>query len=228
MNALASALSDGKLVGRVFDERQLGEAIDGSAARRYALVNRALKDGSLVRVKRGTYLLGESYRSGTIHPFAVAQSLLPGSYVSFETALAYHGWIPEAVYATASVTPRRKTLEFDTPVMGRFTFHPLATHEYQFLVSVERRKFDPLTGFIASPLRALLDLVALRKQRWTDIGWLTSGLRIDEGLLFSVKRKEFASLKAVYKHKAVNDFLRSLELAVRTHLSPSPDASRDD
>ena len=49
MSALTSALSDGKLAGRVFDERQLGEAIDGGAARRYALVNRALKDGSLVR-----------------------------------------------------------------------------------------------------------------------------------------------------------------------------------
>ena len=101
---------------------QLGEAIDGGAARRYALVNRALKDGSLVRLKRGTYLLGKSYRSDAIHPFAVAQALIPGSYVSFETALAHHGWIPEAVYATASVTPGRKTLEFDTPVMGRFTF----------------------------------------------------------------------------------------------------------
>lgn len=228
MSALTSALSDGKLAGRVFDERQLGEAIRGGAARRYALVNRALKDGSLIRLKRGTYLLGKSYRSEAIHPFAVAQALLPGSYVSFETALAHHGWIPEAVYATASVTPGRKTLEFDTPVMGRFTFHPLAIHEYQFLVGVERRKLDALTAFVAHPLRALIDLVALRKQRWTDLDWLTSSLRIDEDHLLSLKRKEFASLKSVYKHKAVNDFLRSLELAVRGNRSPSPDASHND
>ena len=228
MSALTSALSDGKLAGRVFDERQLGEAIDGGAARRYALVNRALKDGSLVRLKRGTYLLGKSYRSDAIHPFAVAQALIPGSYVSFETALAHHAWIPEAVYATASVTPGRKTLEFDTPVMGRFTFHPLAIHEYQFLVGVERQKLGALTAFVASPLRALLDLVALRKQRWTGFDWLTSGLRIDEDHLHTLKRKQFASLKSVYKHKAVNDFLRSLELAVRGNRSPSLDASRDD
>lgn len=228
MSALSSVLSDGKLAGRIFDERQLGEAIGGGAARRYALVNRALKDGSLVRLKRGTYVLGKSSRSEAIHPFAVAQALLPGSYVSFETALAHHGWIPEAVYTTASVTPGRKTLEFDTPLMGRFTFHPIAIHEYQFLAGVERRKFGVLISFVASPLRALLDLIALRKQHWAGLEWLTSSLRIDEDRLFSLKRKEFATLKPVYKHNAVNDFLRSLELAVRAQRSPSPDGLRDD
>lgn len=215
MSALASSLATGNLAGRVFNERQLRDAIDGGPARRYALVSRALKDGSLLRLKRGTYLLDKSYRSDAIHPFAAAQALLPGSYVSFETALAHHGWIPEAVFLTSSVTPGRKTLEYDTPIMGRFSFHPLAIQDYQFLVGVEREKLGALTAFVASPLRALIDLVALRKQRWTDLGWLTDSLRIDEDHLFSIKRKEFANLKAVYKHKAVNDFLQSLELAVR-------------
>jgi len=228
MSVLASTLSDGKFANRVFNERQLGEAISGGNARRYAMVNRALKDGSLIRLKRGTYLLEKSYRSEKIHPFAIAQALLPGSYVSFETALAHHGWIPEAVYVTANVTPGRKTLEVDAPVMGRFTFHPLATQEYRFLVGVERQKLDALTAFIASPLRALLDLVALRKQRWTDLDWLTKGLRIDEDQLRSLKRKEFSELKRVYKHKTVNDFLHSLELAVRPRQAPSPVALTDD
>lgn len=110
MSALSSILSAGRLAGRVFDEQQLGEELGGSEGRRYALVNRAIKDGSLIRLKRGSYLLGQSFRSEPIHPFAIAQALLPGSYVSFETALAHHGWIPEAVHATASVTPARKSL----------------------------------------------------------------------------------------------------------------------
>ncbi len=228
MSALSSSLADGKLAGRVFDERQLGDAIGGGAARRYALVNRALKDGSLVRLKRGTYFLASPSRSDTIHPFAVAQALLPGSYVSFETALAYHGWIPETVFTTASVTPDRKTLEFDTPVMGRFTFHPLAIREYQFLVGVERQKLGALTAFVASPLRALLDLVALRKQHWTDLDLLTTGLRIDESHLRALKRKEFSNLRAVYKHKAVNDFLGSLERAVRARQTHSAESRSGD
>lgn len=228
MSALASVLSAGRLAGRVFDEQQLGVEVGGSEGRRYALVNRAIKDGSLIRLKRGSYLLGQSYRSDPIHPFAIAQALLPGSYVSFETALAHHGWIPEAVHATASVTPTRKSLTYDTPVMGRFTFHPLAIHEFQFLVGVERQKLAALTAFVASPLRALLDLVALRKQQWTDLDWLTRGLRIDEDHLRSLKRKEFTALKAVYKHKGVNAFLRSLELEVRPRRVATLGASIDD
>ena len=227
MSALASSLSTGNLAGRVFNERQLRDAIDGGPARRYALVSRALKDGSLLRLKRGTYLLAKSYRLDAIHPFAAAQALLPGSYVSFETALAHHGWIPEAVFATSSVTPGRKTLEYDTPIMGRFSFHPLAIQDYQFLVGVEREKLGTLTAFVASPLRALIDLVALRKQRWTDLGWLTDSLRIEEEHLLSIKRKEFSAMKSVYKHKAVNDFLQSLGLAVRPLPSP-PDRLRHD
>lgn len=228
MSALASLLSDGNLARRVFNEHQLGEAVGGGSARRYALVNRALKDGSLVRLKRGTYLLGSPYRSDAIHPFAVAQALLPGSYISFETALAHHGWIPEAVYSTASVTTERKSLEFDTPVMGRFTFHPLAIHDYQFLVGVEREKLGALTAFVASPLRALLDLVALRKQGWAGLDWLTDGLRIEDHHLLSLTRKELMKLKPVYKHKLVNDFLHSLQLAIPARrLRPSESRSND-
>lgn len=226
MSTLASNLSNGKLAGRIFDERQLADAIGGSDARRYALVNRALKDGTLIRLKRGAYLLAQSSHADTPHPFAVAQALLPGSYVSFETALSYHGWIPEAVYVTASVTPGRKTLEFETPVMGRFSYHPLAIQKYHFLVGVQRLKFGALTAFVATPLRALMDLIALRKSSWTDLGWLTDGLRIDENHLLSLKGREFAMLAGAYKHKAVNDFLRSLEFSVKADRFPLSGASR--
>lgn len=105
MSSLAQQVSAVGLADRIFSERQLGEA------RRYGLVNRALKDGSLIRLKRGTYMLGRRYRSDSAHPFAVAQSLVPGSYISFESALAHHGWIPEAVFVTASASPGRKTME---------------------------------------------------------------------------------------------------------------------
>jgi len=93
MSALASLLAKSDLAGRVFDDRQLAALVGGSAARRYALVNRALQDGTVLRLKRGRYVLQD--RSRTLHPFTVAQSLMPGSYVSFETALSHHGWIPE-------------------------------------------------------------------------------------------------------------------------------------
>ncbi|MFW2853862.1 type IV toxin-antitoxin system AbiEi family antitoxin domain-containing protein [Sphingomonas sp. TX0543] len=214
MSSLAQQISAAGLADHILSERQLGDLLGGGDARRYGLVNRALKDGSLLRVKRGTYVLGKRYRSATVHPFAVAQGLVPGSYVSFESALAHHGWIPEAVFETASVSPRRKTFRFETPDFGGFSFHPLAIKDYQFLTGVDRIVMGKLTAFVAQPLRALLDLVALRKEQWAGTEWLTRGMRIDDEMLFGLRRKDFAKLRPVYKHKAVNGFLASLESVV--------------
>lgn len=214
MSSLAQQVKAAGLADHILSESQLGDLLGGGDARRYGLVNRALKDGSLLRVKRGTYLLGKRYRSETIHPFAIAQGLVPGSYVSFESALAHHGWIPEAVFVTASVSPGRKTLHFETPDFGGFSFHPLAITDYQFLTGVDRIVMGKLTAFVAQPLRALLDLIALRKEQWAGIEWLTRGMRIDEEMLFGLRRKDFAKLRPVYKHKAVKGFLASLESVV--------------
>ncbi|HEY1212243.1 MAG TPA: hypothetical protein VGE93_01300 [Bryobacteraceae bacterium] len=214
MNPLEQQVSQAGLGARIFSERQVGDLLGGSAARRYGMINRALKDGSLVRLKRGTYALGRRYRREPIHPFAVAQALVPGSYVSFETALAYHGWIPEAVFVTASVTPGRKTMHFDVSDFGTFDFHPLALENYRFLTGVDRAVFGQLTALVAQPLRALMDLVAHRKVHWTGLEWVTEGLRIDESMLLQLKPKDFVALRPVYKHKAMNRFLNALESSV--------------
>lgn len=214
MEPLVEPLTQANFTNRIFNERQLGDLLGGSDARRYGLVNRALKEGALWRLKRGVYTLPPQYRSELIHPFAVAQALLPGSYVSFETALSFHGWIPEAAYTTASVTPARKSLIYDTDHLGRFTFSPLATRPYQFLAGVERKTVGNLTAFVASPLRALLDLVAHRKLSWSGLIWFTQGMRIDEDALLTLSDGAFEELKPVYKHKAVRSFLDTFEAEV--------------
>src|SRR3546814_3243811 len=134
-----------------------------------------MKYGSLIRIKRCVYLLGQQFRSEPAHPFAIAQGLVPESYVSFESALAHHGWIPEAVFVTASVSPGRKSLSFATADFGTFSFHPLAIKDYRFLTGVGRIKMGNLTAFVASPLCALMDLVAMRKERWNGIAWESEG-----------------------------------------------------
>jgi hypothetical protein len=122
---------------------------------------------------------------------------------------------------TASVSPSRKTLRFETSDFGAFSFHPLAIAEYQFLTGVDRVPMGKLTAFVAQPLRALLDLVALRKEQWAGIEWLTEGMRIDEDMLLGLRRTDFAKLKPVYKHKAVNSFLAALESTVMARKGPS-------
>jgi len=59
MSRLADQVAQSNLAERIFSEGQLGDLLGGGDARRYALVNRALKDGSLIRLKRATYMLGQ-------------------------------------------------------------------------------------------------------------------------------------------------------------------------
>lgn len=214
MTRLATQIADAGHADRILTERQLTRIVKGSDASRYGLVNRALKDGSLIRLKRSLYVLSPQWRSSNVHPFAVAQAIMPGSYVSLETALSHHGWIPEAVHQTANITPGRKSFSVDHDLYGRFTFHPLALNSFEFLRSVERIVLGKQTTLVASPLRALFDLIAYRKEEWRGLDELTDSLRLDAVQLGKVKQKDVAALKPIYKQKRVNECISAFAEAV--------------
>jgi len=213
MQPLTEKIIESDHVNRVLNDMQLRRMLGGSDASRYGLVNRALKVGELCRIKRGLYVLDDKYRNYSLHPFALAQLIEPGSYVSLETALSFHGWIPEAVYTTASILPGRKSKRFEHEKFGSFSFHPLAIEKGHFLELVTREKVGEQTMLIAKPVRALMDLVCLRKKEWQGMDWLIKGMRIDYDYLSTVNSAEIRTLKLVYKQKRVKHFLDELSLA---------------
>jgi hypothetical protein len=210
MQALTEQLIEQGLRDKVLSERQLARVTGGGAARRYGLVNRALKAHELIRVRRGLYLLPTKYRTEPAHPFALAQALEPGSYISFETALGNHGWIPERVRVVASVIRGRKSSHVEHPSLGSFTFHPLALHMTHYLELVDRQQSGSQISLVARPLRALLDLITLRKLDWQGLRWLMDSLRIDEAMLRSITRTQIQTLAGAYKQKRPNHFLGAL------------------
>ncbi len=214
MKSLTEKLIESGQNHRVLNDMQLKRMLGGSDASRYGLVNRAMKAGELYRIKRGLYILNEKYRTNPLHPFALAQSIEPGSYISLETALAFHGWIPEAVYTTASILPGRKTKRYEHEKFGSFSFHPLAIEKGYFLELVTREKVGEQTMLMAQPARALMDLVCLRKIEWQGMDWLLEGMRIDDDCLRTINSAEIRTLKMVYKQKRVKKFLEELGLAL--------------
>lgn len=210
MQTITRQIIDAGLANRVLTEEQLSRLVSGSQQSRYNLVNRAMKAEELIRLQRGIYLLSEKYRDEPLHPFVLAQVLIPGSYVSFETALSHHGWIPEAVFQTASVTPHTKTKELNDPRFWSLSFHPLALRRGYFLELVERQQIDKQTVLIAKPVRALMDLVCFRKEEWQGLAWLIEGLRIDYEKLRTITSADIRTLKLVFKQKRVNTFLEHL------------------
>lgn len=214
MQTLTQQLTAVGMSDRILTDHQLGRMVSGTEQRRHHLVSRAVKAGELVRLRRGLYVLADEFREHPCHPYAVAQMLVPGSYVSLETALAFHGWIPEAVFTTASIAPGRKVKEFRHERLGLFTFHPLAIRPGCFLELVRRVEGGGQAFLVAQPLRALLDLVCLKKIQWQGFAWLEHGLRVDVDALNKVTGAELRTVKEVYKHQRVRKFISELEYSL--------------
>lgn len=214
MKTLTSRIIDADLADRLITDAQLARLVTGTDQRRYHLVNRAAAAGELFRLRRGLYVLADRFRSRACHPFAVAQMMEPGSYVSLQSALAFHGWIPEAVYTTTSILPGRKSRTYRQERFGAFSFHPLAIRTGNFLELVHRTEADGLTFLLASPVRAFMDLVCFRKIAWRGMDWIEQDMRIDRDVWSGVTGAELKTLAQVYKHRRVRDFLGDLRAAL--------------
>ena len=97
----------------------LAGEVDPADVRRQ--LSRWVKGGRLLQLRRGLYALAPPYRKVTPHPFVVANRLVRGSYVSLQSALAYHGLIPEHVPVTTSMTTGRPQRR-ENP-LGSFEYH---------------------------------------------------------------------------------------------------------
>lgn len=209
MQTVTKKIIEQGLADRIIRAGQLSRLLDGSDGRRYALVNRALNSGELLQLQRGIYILATPYCHYRCHPFAIAQAFVPGSYISFETALSFHGWIPEKIVTVSSVVPGRKAKQIEHEALGTYRFYSLATNPGYFLELVNRHHIDKQTMLVAKPCRALMDLVCLRKIVWQGMDWLLKGLRIEYDMLRSITREDVSILKQVYKHKRMKSFLAS-------------------
>jgi len=195
---------------RILSVGQLERLLGGSNARRYGQVNRALKVGELLQARRGLYLLSDNYRTAPAHPFALAQHMVPGSYVSAESALSFHGWIPEAVHSVLSVTARGRSVIYEHDRLGKFEFRCMTVKPGYFLQAVARHELQHQVALIAQPTRALLDLVYLRKLPWRGLGYLLEGLRIDEQAIKAVPSSQISQLLDVYKGKREQMYIDEL------------------
>lgn len=203
---LATPFADHVLTGA-----DLHHLLTSTPAARYGLVNKALKRTELISIRRGLYLLATPYRQKKISKFYLASRIAAHSYISLESALSYHGWIPEQVTTVTSILARGRTRKFTTH-FGEFVFYQLPVNEYEFLVGVSR--VEEISGepfFIASPLRALADYVYIKEIEWVGLEYLFSGLRIESERLTELTSRDFNEIKRVYRSQRVLHFLNQLE-----------------
>lgn len=132
------------------------------------------KKGQIVRIRNGWYSVAGRIATEE-HLYWVANKIYRPSYVSLETAFAYYGWIPEAVFTITSISTR-KTQIFDTPV-GHFRYSsvkPSLFFGYRLL------RHEGYGAKMAEPEKALLDFLYLRPKIATTADFEALRLNLDQ------------------------------------------------
>jgi len=189
----------------VFTQPEVAVALDGSAFSRHGLVKRALAHREILNIRRGLYCLAPRYQKKPVSVYALAQRVYGPSYVSLETALRYHGWIPEAVFACTCAS-YGNAKEFNTP-LGIFCYRRIP--QRIFYAGVERC-IDPDGNvfFMASPVKALADYVYVHRLNRTSVDEISANLRIELEDLHGVAPEQIDMLSENYSNRRVKHFLK--------------------
>ncbi|MFW6388017.1 MAG: type IV toxin-antitoxin system AbiEi family antitoxin domain-containing protein [bacterium] len=120
-------------------------------------LHRWSRQGRIIKLRRGVYMLGERNTGKRPHPFVIANYLKRGSYISLQSALSHYGMIPEYVPIITSVTTGRpETLHNEA---GHFQFRHIGRRLFLRFDSLQIG--DEQHAFVATPEKALLDLLYL-------------------------------------------------------------------
>ncbi len=172
---------------------------------RYGLVKRAIAKGDIIRIRRGLYVLSKRHQRNGIDLFELAQTIYGPSYISLESALSYHGWIPEGVQTTTSVSQNRSR-EFRTP-LGVFSYSRMSKFNY---IGAERISSGRSLFLMAGPAKALVDLVFVLKKDWKGAAPLLSSLRIESEDLKKINKETLNQLKNKILSQRVTRFIDGL------------------
>lgn len=113
------------------------------------------KAGQLVRLKKGLYVVSPAISGKLLSTELIANHIYGPSYVSMESALRYWGLIPESVYTVKSMTTKRSRRFDNSIALFDYTY----CNEMYFPIGVRQEEKDGYTFMIASPEKALCDLI---------------------------------------------------------------------
>lgn len=168
LNTNQSTLLENLIVkyGQIVTSDQIYSQAEGlwDQQRTKKVIVKLAHNGWLIRVKRGLYAISDLSNRGflSLSPYAVAHLLVKDSYVSFESALAYHGIFDQLTNKTISISQ----LQYKTV--------PLQSVEYSFVKVLDKWFFgweevmiDNQTARVATAEKALIDMIQFHKSKYT-------------------------------------------------------------
>lgn len=210
MQKLTKILLKNKLEAKLITGTVIKALINSSDKSRYALINKAIKHNELIVISRSKYILNPDLFNTSFSKFYIANQIHPSSYISLESALAYHSWIPESVPEINSVISGHRKKEYSNKI-GDFRYSPVPIYEPNFYDLVKRKDVDSQKFLMADPARALTDMVYLKKIKYTNLDLLTIGYRVDiEHLKNPDLIKDLEHLQNLYKSTYVKNSVKAL------------------
>jgi len=158
------------------------KAVLGGVKDQRGKIMRMLRAGHLTLLRRGLYAVRQD-----VNPLEWAGVIYGPSYISFETALSWHGLIPERVEAILSATMKRSS-EFQND-FGTYRYRQIPAKIYP--VGVTRMNEATIPFLIASPTKAICDTIAragsmrsmAEVRRWLTSMRIDTPLQLDESEL---------------------------------------------
>lgn len=180
------------------DLRLILEKTDDS---RQALIKRAVHEGFLVRLRNDFYLIQSHLKKAPVDAFEIAPLLYGPAYISGESALQYHGWIPEAVAVTTCATSNRSR-EIGTPI-GLFSYSHIPIAAFHMGVSQSERRL------IADPWKAIADLIYIQKRTWSSLALFCEDMRTELDIPEHSDQVLLIHLSNHYPNQRVKKILRN-------------------
>lgn len=175
-----------------------------------------IRKQEIIRIKKGLYILGESYRKRAFSRELLANLIYGPSYISLEYALSHHGLIPERVETITSTTCGGNRF-FSTPI-GSFTYWSVRSQYYSIGVDLVSNGAD-VSFLMATPEKALADKILRDRglnisSRKDMAAYLQDDLRIDEAALRHLNIKlieEIAGQTNSRKARLLLDYVCSIK-----------------
>lgn len=189
-----------QIAGEEFDYQALLHVLRGYERPRDKITD-LLRQGGIIRVKKGIYVFGERYTRRPYSREVLANMVYGPSYVSLDYALHYYGLIPERVEAVTSMTCNRGR-RFTTP-LGLFIYRGITMSAYQ--IGIDQVMIEGGRSFlIAIKEKALADKIhddrgtAIRTQEEMRT-YLLDSLRIDDEELARLDAQKVSLIAERYK-----------------------------
>ncbi|MBU2036911.1 hypothetical protein KJ866_01755 [Patescibacteria group bacterium] len=182
---------------------QLGKQLGLKDSTVNTYISRFLKYKEILQLKRSLYVSADFFeknRADISYSFYLANIIRTPSYVSSWAALQYYNLTTEAIHSVTSITPK-VTRNYQTKA-GNFAYQSIKKELFSDF-SLAKGKFD---FFIASPSKALFDLLYFRTRQFRGIPLekirtLVEELRIDIDEMGKEELTKFYTMIKKYSHE---------------------------